>query len=104
MVKGREETMFPNMIVHFLYEEQRRKDEIRKIQLENEYHRALQNSSAANRRNSASLRSRFGLLAARLSAIVRSRSRQPLESGIIAGRDAEITGSPDPCTNPRLAC
>jgi hypothetical protein len=92
--------MFPNFEVHFLYEEQRHKDEIRQIQIENEYRRAFRNASAASRRNSPGLRSRFGSIAARLSAIVRGRSREALESGSTAGI---TSGSPDPCPEPCLA-
>ena len=92
----REETMFPNMIVHFLYEEQRRKDEIRQIQLENEYHRALRNGSAANQRNSMSLGARFRSLTAWMSAITGARKRKAQESGIEAG-------SPDACPEPCFA-
>jgi hypothetical protein len=96
MPKEREETMFPNMIVHFLYEEQRRNDEIRQIQLENEYHRALRNGSVANRRNLRSLRSRFRSIAARMSTIAGARSRETQESGF-------KTGSPDACPEPCFA-
>jgi hypothetical protein len=86
--------MFPNMIVHFLYEEQRRNDEIRQIQLENEYHRALRNGSAGKSRNSRGLRSRYNSFAARLSAIVHSSSQEAQESGYEStSRDA----CPDPC-------
>jgi hypothetical protein len=86
--------MFPNMIIHFLYEEQRRNDEIRQIQLENAYHRALRNGSAANGRNSRSLRSSYRSLAARLTALVRPSSQETPEAGLeSSGPDA----CPDPC-------
>jgi hypothetical protein len=100
--------MFPNFEVNFLYEEQRHKDEIRQIQLENEYRRAFRDASAAGRLNSRGLRARFGSIAARLSAIVRGRSREALESGsaiaIAAGAAAgKAAGKPDPCPDPCLA-
>jgi hypothetical protein len=88
--------MFPNMIVHFLYEEQRRKDEIRQIQLENEYHRALRNGSAGNSRNLKSLRASYRGLSARLSALVRRSSQETPEA------DLE-PGSPDACPEPCFA-
>jgi hypothetical protein len=81
--------MFPNFEVDFLYEEQRHQDEIRQIQLENEYRRAFRNTSTAKRRNLAGLVSRFRLLPARLSAILRGGSRVALESD-----------SQDPCPSP----
>ena len=88
--------MFPNMIVNFLHEEQRREDEIRQIQLENEYHRALRNGSAANQRNARSLGARFRSLTAWMSAITGARKRKAQESGIEAG-------SPDACPEPCFA-
>lgn len=88
--------MFPNMIVHFLYEEQRRKDEIRQIQLENEYHRALRNGSTANRQNMKGLRARYRSIVARLSGIAGRRSQKAQESGF-------ESGSPDACPEPCFA-
>ena len=96
MAKGREETMFPNMVGNFLYEEQRREDEIRQIQLENEYHRALRNGSTANRRNAKSLRSHYRSFVARLNTIAGARSRETQESGF-------ETGSSDACPEPCFA-
>lgn len=86
--------MFPNMIVHFLYEEQRRKDEIRQIQLENEYHRALRNGSTANRQNMKSLRARYRWMVARLSGIAGRRSRKAQGSGYESGSS---DACPEPC-------
>jgi hypothetical protein len=88
--------MFPNMIVHFLYEEQRRKDEIRQIQLENEYHRALRNGSAGNGRNLKSLRASYRWLAARLTALVRPSSQETADAGL-------ESSSPEPCPEPCFA-
>jgi hypothetical protein len=88
--------MFPSMIVHFLYEEQRRNDEIRQIQRENEYQRALRNGWVAKRRNSRSLRSRFRSLVAGMRAIAGGRSQEAQESGV-------ETGSSDACPEPCFA-
>jgi hypothetical protein len=88
--------MFPNMIVHFLYEEQRRKDEIRQIQLENEYHRALRNGSSGNGRSWKSLGAGYRGLTARLAAMVRHSSQKTSKAGL------ESTG-PDACPDPCFA-
>jgi hypothetical protein len=92
--------MFPNFEVNFLYEEQRHQDEIRQIQLENEYRRAFRNTSAAKRLNLAGLISRFGLLSARLSAILRGDSRGTPDSGASA---RVAVGTVDSCPEPCLA-
>jgi hypothetical protein len=100
MAKGREETMFPNFEVNFLYEEQRHKDEIRQIQLENELRRAYRNSPAAHKRFLDSL----GSLATRLSAFFQGHDRPALESGNKAGSAAgNAAANPDPCKEPCLA-
>jgi hypothetical protein len=47
MLKGREETMFPIFGVNFLYEQERRKHEIRQIMRENELGRAYREALSA---------------------------------------------------------
>jgi hypothetical protein len=100
MAKGREETMFPNFEVNFLYEEQRHNDEIRQIQLENEYRRAFRNSPATHKRFLGSL----GLLAARLSAFFGGQDR-PVADTSNGGGSArgKAAAGPDACTEPCLA-
>jgi hypothetical protein len=99
--------MFPNE-VNILYEQDRYKDEIRQIQLENELRRSLRESKASENRNSGGPRSRFGLLVGRLSLIVRPRekgaSQSAVPTGASTGTAVEITAArPGPCPEPCFA-
>jgi hypothetical protein len=88
--------MFPSFEVHFLYEEQRHRDEIRQIQLENELRRAYRKAKPSRNRSWGIL----GLLAERLSAFAQVRGQQALES---EAKDGLAAGSPEACPDPCFA-